>query len=78
MPGPKAEGLVFRLESRIYKASRQNDHRKRDTGTLKEANGWNTDHIDRYIKQICKLLIAKIFFYMAKTLEDTNIMRRAV
>jgi tetrahydromethanopterin S-methyltransferase subunit H len=27
---------------------------------------------------LCKLLIAKIFFYMAKTLEDTNIMRRAV
>jgi hypothetical protein len=78
MPGPKAEGLVFRLESRIYKASRQNDHGKQNAGTPKEANGWNTDHIDRYIKQICKLLIAKIFFYMAETLEDTNIMRRAV
>ena len=27
---------------------------------------------------LCKRSIAKIFFYMAKTLEDTNIMRRAV
>lgn len=27
---------------------------------------------------LCKRSIAKILFYMAKTLEDTNIMRRAV
>jgi hypothetical protein len=27
---------------------------------------------------LCKRSIAKIFFYMAKTFEDTNIMRRAV
>jgi hypothetical protein len=27
---------------------------------------------------LCKRSIDKIFFYMAKTLEDTNIMRRAV
>jgi hypothetical protein len=48
---PKAEGLVFRLESKIYKALRQNNHVKQKAGTPKEANGWNTGHIDRYVKQ---------------------------
>lgn len=51
MPRPKAEGLVFRLESRIYKASRQNNHGKQKAGTPKEANGWNTGHNDKYVKQ---------------------------
>lgn len=51
MPRPKAEGLVFRLQSRIYKASRQNNYRKQNAGTPKEAHGWNTGHIDRYVEQ---------------------------
>jgi hypothetical protein len=51
MPRPKAKGLVFRLQSRIYKASRQNDHGKQNAGTPKEAHDWNTGHIDRYVEQ---------------------------
>jgi hypothetical protein len=51
MPRPKAEGLVFRLQSRIYKASRQNNHGKQNAGTPREAHGWNTGHIDRYVEQ---------------------------
>lgn len=51
MPRPKAEGLVFRLQSRIYKSSRQNNHEKQNTGTPKEAYGWNTGHINRYVEQ---------------------------
>ena len=41
-----------------------------DHFTLKKSEG-QAGHL-------CKRLIAKIFFYMAETLEDTNIMRRAV
>ena len=48
---PKAEGLVFRLQSGIYKASRQNDHGEQNADTPKEAHGWNTGHIDRYVEQ---------------------------
>lgn len=51
MPRLKAEGLVFRLQSRIYKASRQNNHGKQKVSTPKEANGWTTGHIYRYVEQ---------------------------
>jgi hypothetical protein len=29
-------------------------------------------------RHLCKCSIAKIFFYMAKTLKDTNIMKRTI
>lgn len=51
MSRPKPKGLVFRLQSRIYKTSRQNNHGKQNAGTPKEAHDWNTGHIDRYVEQ---------------------------